>query len=62
MKRRTLIVGKPRLSPASLLVSDRRGPSGGGGLLLEDMTGGASPTPITTGYLLLEGGGYLILE
>lgn len=62
MKRRSLVVGKPKLSPASLQVSDRRGPSGGGGLLLEDMTGGASPTSIATGYLLLEGGGYLLLE
>jgi hypothetical protein len=39
------------------------GPSGGAsGLLLEDMTGGASPTPITTGFLLLEDGSFLLLE
>lgn len=63
MKRHALVVGRPRFAPAALLVSDRRGPSGGsGGLLVEDTTGGSAPTPITVGYLLAEDGTYLLLE
>jgi len=63
MNRRTLLVGRPRFAPAALLVSQKQGPSGGGGgLLVEDMSVGASPSPITVGYLLLEDGSFLLLE
>lgn len=38
------------------------GPGGSGGLLVEDMSGGASPASLVVGYLLLEDGSFLLLE